>query len=312
MLALACGQTTDSNPDTAAAESGTQGADGDGSTPTSGDGGGDAPDDDGQGDGADDNGGPDDGMNDGGMNDGPTNDGESGGDPDGPVILDFSVNTPTLTELDVLIFSVVVTDPDGIDDVIGGTLKAGNGSSYGAFQTASSEGAYELTQTWEQLGTVDEITFDDVEQRSFIAEFFDAAGHSVTQEVTVSLSCSEDAFGACVDGMCQWLEAVDACGSCDLDCTDINLPPLAVQNPDVNTEDNQPWTGYFQFRWCEISQPACQIAVSIEQIADFSCDQACAPWQAIDALAGGDNGDPVGTDQSTSDIGDALLCRCEA
>lgn len=42
-------------------------------------------------------------------------------------------------------FSVVLTDPDGIDDLIGGTLKdPDSGSSYGAFVTEAGEGAYAL------------------------------------------------------------------------------------------------------------------------------------------------------------------------
>ena len=47
------------------------------------------------------------------------------------------------------------SDPDGIDDLIGGTLNdAATGRAYGSVATAASEGSYSLTLTWADLNSV--------------------------------------------------------------------------------------------------------------------------------------------------------------
>jgi hypothetical protein len=66
---------------------------------------------------------------------------------DSPVILLLATNTDTLTQSDreSLTFSVVVTDPDGIDDIIGGTLEDPDGGTYGAFISSAEEGSYTIS-----------------------------------------------------------------------------------------------------------------------------------------------------------------------
>jgi hypothetical protein len=61
----------------------------------------------------------------------------------------------TMTSSDRLAVSAVVTDPDGIDDLIGGTLTTTDGAStFGAFATDASEGAYSISLTCKESACV--------------------------------------------------------------------------------------------------------------------------------------------------------------
>jgi hypothetical protein len=121
----------------------------------------------------------------------------------------------TMTNLDRLVVSAVVTDPDGIDDLIGGTLMTTDGAStFGAFATDASEGAYSISLTWTDINAAQAIDApaDATTPRGFRASFFDVAGHSVYRDVTVKLGCADHRL-AC-GGECL----VDACGVCGKTC----------------------------------------------------------------------------------------------
>src|SRR5262245_32614596 len=76
-----------------------------------------------------------------------------------PRILSLSSNLQIMHPADTLIVTAVVTDPDGIDDVIGGQLRDASGATYGAFQTSAAEGAYGMSLTWAALNAVAPIDF---------------------------------------------------------------------------------------------------------------------------------------------------------
>jgi hypothetical protein len=134
-----------------------------------------------------------------------------------PVISSFTSDVAGLTEGGSVTFTVAVTDPQGVADVIGGTLLGGDGETYGTFSTTGG-GLFTLTQTWAQLEAAKDITFTDEEQRLFTARFSDAAGHLVLAQTTVRLQCGGD--GAC-SGVCTDLMADrDNCGTCGHQCTD--------------------------------------------------------------------------------------------
>src|SRR5688572_30415979 len=81
-------------------------------------------------------------------------------DPGGPVFLSFGSDVPELSAGQSVTFTVVLTDPDGIDDLIGGSLKSEDGkSTYGAFVTSGQEGSYSLTVGWAQMNRVEPIDF---------------------------------------------------------------------------------------------------------------------------------------------------------
>jgi hypothetical protein len=148
---------------------------------------------------------------------------EERSDDSAPVFLDFSVNTSTATDIDQITFTAVLTDPDGIEDLIGGTLKSPRGLSCGAFQTSAAKGAYELSLNWSDLNTVEVIELDLTNKRTVVAEFFDASGNTSSREIDVSLECEEDEETACGDGLCVPLTTVDNWSACGHDGND-DLP----------------------------------------------------------------------------------------
>ncbi len=137
-----------------------------------------------------------------------------------PRILTFNANVRTLTEGGEVILSAVVTDPDGIGDLIGGVLEDPGGASYGAFATAGEEGAYGLTLSWAALHAVRPIEFDGEATRSLVAAFFDQAGNRTTQVLELTLHC-RDAGGSACDGACVSLDSAAHCGACRAVCDDV-------------------------------------------------------------------------------------------
>lgn len=135
---------------------------------------------------------------------------------DGPRILDLSINTTTATPNTTLIVSAIVTDPDGVADLIGGSLKSPTGATYGSFQTSAAEGSYQLIVTWDQLNSVQAILFDAPITRDVVAEFYDQAGHKVQRSLTLTLACDSASAAACSAGSCVDLNTSSAhCGSCN-------------------------------------------------------------------------------------------------
>jgi hypothetical protein len=151
---------------------------------------------------------------------------ESGEEPGGPRFLSFGVNTTTLLQGETLVFAAVLTDPDGVDDIIGGTLlDPQTNATYGAFATSASEGAYQATLLWTDLGSIEPIegSIEGV-ARTFRAEFFDTAGHVAVREVTVQLDCPGETQGLC-GGQCRdFAGNENECGGCDHVCFEGESP----------------------------------------------------------------------------------------
>ncbi len=143
-------------------------------------------------------------------------------DPQGPQFLQFATNVTTVHRFDTITFTAVLTDPDGVDDVIGGSLvDPGTQAAYGAFSTSASEGSYSLSLTWDQVNVVAPIDFANTGSRTFQARFFDVAGHVAERSATLSLTC--DGSPACA-GDC----GAARCG--DGSCTSANDRPDANGN----------------------------------------------------------------------------------
>jgi hypothetical protein len=155
-------------------------------------------------------------------------------DPDAPRILSISANQTTLTDSDTVIISVVVTDPQGIDDVIGGTLlDPTNDAAFGTFATSAAEGAYQIELTWSAINTVRSITFLAPQQRTLRARFFDVSGNESFSDLTVTLTCGVEPAcdGQCAaldcDGTCETslrgFDGFGTCGACGVTCGDAGL-----------------------------------------------------------------------------------------
>lgn len=143
-----------------------------------------------------------------------------------PEILSLTTNRSTLDERGSATISAVVTDPDGVADVIGGVLlDPVSNDTYGSFFAASA-GAFQISVSWNELNPVRRIEFNGSTSRTVRARFFDQAGNEAFADVAFTLACSEaetacDAQcgaercgGACVSDFSD----DDNCGSCGHAC----------------------------------------------------------------------------------------------
>ena len=117
-----------------------------------------------------------------------------------------------------MVFTAILSDPDGFDDIAGGALFTEEGDfSYGAFVSAGQEGTYSISVSWTEIDQVAGIDFENFDQdRVFRAEFFDKDGNKVTQDTAITLHC--EGGGACA-GSCKNFQLDDMnCGGCGVAC----------------------------------------------------------------------------------------------
>lgn len=140
--------------------------------------------------------------------------GETG---DAPIILSLSRNITEMTQGDTLTVLAIVTDPDGLDDIIGGVLEDASGeNTYGPFASTADEGAYEATLDWNTLQRHAPIDAPSGGiTRTLRVRFFDEAGNEVTRETSIDLVCTRRTDGIC-DGTCADFQTSRFhCGGCD-------------------------------------------------------------------------------------------------
>lgn len=142
---------------------------------------------------------------------------DSSSDPGAPTIITLATDLPSLNENGELTFTAIVTDPDGIGDVIGGTLEAPSGNTYGVFATSADEGAYATTVRWMDVHLVEPIEFAPGadETRTFVARFFDQGGNEVSRSLDIPVNC--EGLGAC-DGQCTAFGTGSNCAFCGDSC----------------------------------------------------------------------------------------------
>lgn len=135
----------------------------------------------------------------------------------GPEIIMFSANVGAITEGESVRLSLIATDPDGIDDVIGGAIvDPTSGATYGTLATSSAEGAYQLELSWHDLDRARTIEFVTQQSRELEAQIYDAAAHRATARLTLQLTCPRG--GAC-GGRCKDFQTDSShCGSCTNAC----------------------------------------------------------------------------------------------
>lgn len=136
-----------------------------------------------------------------------------------PRFITFDSNVRRITEGEAVRFTAVVTDPDGIDDLIGGTLRDPvSRGTYGSFTTSAAEGSYQIEVTWADVQFVRPIDFTRETMRAFEAEFFDQDGNRVVDTINVTLYCDDGDIPAACNGQCRDLSTLDDCGACDNEC----------------------------------------------------------------------------------------------
>jgi hypothetical protein len=145
--------------------------------------------------------------------------GAGGSSSDAPRILTLGTNTMMLTPEQTLIISVVATDPNGIDDVIGGVVIDPQGTgSYGALQSAAAEGSYTLSLAWDAINTVRGIDAPpEGASRTFRVQIFDTAGNMTSGDVSVTLLCGDE-DPACGGDCVNLATNGNHCGRCHHAC----------------------------------------------------------------------------------------------
>jgi hypothetical protein len=135
----------------------------------------------------------------------------------GPEIVDLGTNVNTLTEGESIVFTATVIDPDGPDDLQGGSLKSSDDAiTYGAFND-NGNGTFSISLSWAEMHQAEAIAFDGSGLRTFKAVFFDNMGHSASEQTDITLTCEG---GCAVDGTCPDTQNdSNHCGACGNICT---------------------------------------------------------------------------------------------
>ena len=134
--------------------------------------------------------------------------------PGGPELLSFGTNVTTMTEADTVTFVAVLTDPQGLSNLVGGHLSDPTGQTqYGAF-IATNQGSYSLSLTWSQIYQATSFQFVGKTSIKFVAEFFDVQGRSTTRDTTLTLACPAAAWGTCGGGCYDFANDENHCGGC--------------------------------------------------------------------------------------------------
>jgi hypothetical protein len=140
-------------------------------------------------------------------------------EPGGPEVFELFADPPTLRERDVLMLTAHVTDPDGLDDIVGGVLLgSSSGALYGSF-VQISEGAFQVLLSWDAVDELDPIWFQWEGSRSFRAEFVDRAQRVGTRTIAIPFNCGGPDFGVCGDATCRPLGTKDDCEGCNDRCS---------------------------------------------------------------------------------------------
>ena len=135
-----------------------------------------------------------------------------------PVFLSLQTNVAKITAGESVTFTAVLTDPDGVGDIVGGTLSDVTGKiGYGPFFAAGQPGTYSMMVSWDSMQQADPIQFEGTELiRGFRAEFYDQGAHKVHQDVDLALTCMN---GSACDGVCTDLMTDPMhCGTCTDGC----------------------------------------------------------------------------------------------
>lgn len=145
---------------------------------------------------------------------------ETGFDNQPPVIVDLNTTVTELTDGETVTFGAIVTDPDGVEDILGGQLTDPDENVvYGNFASGGG-GSYSLELSWSELH--DTLAIDtEGRTRAFKARFVDSVDQTDDELVDLTLSC--DDLTLC-DGICTDLESDNQnCGSCGKLCPDAGL-----------------------------------------------------------------------------------------
>lgn len=144
----------------------------------------------------------------------------------GPSVFSLDADGTSLSPNQVVTFTAQVTHPEGLGEIVGGTLRdQETDASYGSF-TQLSEGTFQLTTTWDDIDAAHGIVFEVSGSRSFSAVFVDNQERVGVRSLDLDLVCKPAAgqvppapgFAVCGDGECRDLGTESDCEGCNMAC----------------------------------------------------------------------------------------------
>lgn len=177
-----------------------------------------------------------------------------------PAITALTVTPSTFGPSTEGTFSATVTDPQGLTNITGGVLRdPESGESYGDFE--GSGGVYTITLDWDAINDLRDIDAPaGGGLRIFEAVFTDMSGNMATRQVSATFACGGSQV-TCEPGVCVSLSTVTACGSCENDCTDV----------EVTTDDL-----FVDATGCQAADPQPYCTITLTENVRQSCDAACS------------------------------------
>jgi hypothetical protein len=132
------------------------------------------------------------------------------------VIEAFFADRQTLAPNTAVGFTATVSHPDGLAEIVGGTLEnADVGTIYGAFQQTAG-GTFTVLLTWDQINAATPIDQGRDDVYTFEAVFRDNAGSIARRDIGLGMDC--EGLDAC-DGTCvDWTADGTNCGGCGVTC----------------------------------------------------------------------------------------------
>jgi hypothetical protein len=144
----------------------------------------------------------------------------SSSSPSAPMILELFTDETELVEGGFLMITAQVTDADGLDDIVGGLLKTGDGTgTYGAFDQVS-QGTYSTLITWDQLVELEQPVFEGTGTVMLIAEFTDTASEVGSRTLELTVACESPSHALCGETECRSISGdAQNCGACGNQCS---------------------------------------------------------------------------------------------
>jgi hypothetical protein len=139
----------------------------------------------------------------------------SGGGNRPPVLLSLEVSQAEVSEDAPVILLATVVDPDGAQDLLGGSLRTASGDLVGVF-SARGNGLFELELDLADFGAVAPFDFYERDGRTYSAIFLDTEQHQAAGQIALAFRCPAR-HGGCGTA-CQPLDRDAACGACARAC----------------------------------------------------------------------------------------------
>jgi len=141
-------------------------------------------------------------------------------DPGGPEVQSIFASPARLENNAATVITVQLTDPDGLDDVVGGLLVAEEAGEVIRPFIQVSGGTFSVNLDWYDLDKTVGVEFVSEQTYRLRAEFTDAAGHRGWSTIDVTLACDVAACGgSCIDSEYDQ----DECETCDESATCASL-----------------------------------------------------------------------------------------